>query len=93
MILESILNALKKVIFAIFSWLDLPNMSDYGDGFDNALGLISQILESTQSVIDLLLPWEIVVFCLPIVIVIDNFEHIYNFIMWVVRKIPMLGIK
>ena len=93
MIVESILNMLKKVVFALFSWLDLPNMSDYGDGFDNALSLIFQILESTQSVIDLLLPWEIVVFSLPIVIVIDNFEHIYNFIMWVVRKIPMLNIK
>lgn len=93
MIIEIILNMLKKVVFALFSWLDLPNMSDYGTGFDDALALISQILESSQSLIDLLLPWEIVTFVLPIVIIIENFEHIYNFIMWVIRKIPMLGIK
>lgn len=93
MIIEAVLNALKNVVFLLFSWLDLPNMSDFGTGFDDAMGLITEILSMTQTVIDLLLPWEIVKFCLPIVIVIVNFEHIYNFIMWIIKKIPMLGIK
>ena len=93
MILEGILNALKKVIFALFSWIDLPNMSDYGSGFDDAFSLIGDMLESSQGIINLFLPWSIVKFGLPIVIVVMNFEHIYNFIMWVVKKIPMLGIK
>ena len=93
MILEGILNALKKVIFALFSWIDLPNMADYGTGFDDAFALISDMLESSQGIINLFLPWNIVKFGLPIVIVVINFEHIYHFIMWVVRKIPMLGIK
>ena len=93
MILEGILNALKKVIFALFSWIDLPNMSDYGTGFDDAFALIGDMLESSQGIINLFLPWNIVKFGLPIVIIVINFEHIYHFIMWVVRKIPMLGIK
>ena len=93
MILEGILNALKKVIFAIFSWIDLPNMSDYGTGFQDAFDLIGDMLESSQGIINLFLPWSIVKFGLPIVIVVMNFEHVYNFVMWVVRKIPMLGIK
>lgn len=93
MIIEGILNALKSVIFALFSWLDLPNMSDYGSGFDDAIDLLAQMIESSQSLINLFLPWDIVKFGLPIVIVVMNFEHIYHFIMWVVRKIPMLGIE
>lgn len=93
MIIEGILNALKKVIFALFSWIDLPNMSDYGTGFDDAFALIGDMLESSQGIINLFLPWNIVKFGLPIVIVVMNFEHIYNFIMWVIKKIPMLGIK
>lgn len=93
MILEGILNALKTVIFTLFSWLDLPNMSDYGTGFEDAFALISEMLESSQGLINLFLPWDIVRFGFPIVIVVINFEHIYHFIMWVVRKIPMLGIK
>lgn len=93
MILEGILNALQKAIFAIFSWIDLPNMADYGTGFEDAFALIGDMLESSQGIINLFLPWNIVKFGLPIVIVVMNFEHIYNFVMWVVRKIPMLGIK
>lgn len=93
MILEGILNALKKVIFALFSWIDLPNMSDYGTGFDDAFALIGDMLESSQGIINLFLPWSIVKFGLPIVIVVMNFEHIYSFVMWVIKKIPMLGVK
>lgn len=93
MILESILNALKRVIFAIFSWLDLPNMADYGTGFQEAFDLITDMLDSSKNLINLFLPWDIVRFGLPILIVVMNFEKVYNFIMWVVRKIPMLNIK
>ena len=30
---------------------------------------------------------------LPIVLVLIEFEHIYDFVMWLLRKIPFLGIK
>lgn len=93
MVVEGILNALKSVIFTLFSWIDLPNMSDYGTGFEDAFALIGDMLESSQCIINLFLPWNIVKFGLPIVIVVMNFEHIYNFVMWVIKKIPMLGIK
>lgn len=93
MIIESILNALKTVIFALFSWLDLPNMSDYGSELDNVISTIDEMLNSAATLINLFLPWDIVRFGLPIVIVVMNFEHIYDFVMWIVRKIPMLNIK
>lgn len=93
MIIESILTAFKKIIFGLFSFIDLPNMSDYGTGFSDAFELISQILDSVKSIIDMLFPWEIVVFSIPIVILISNFDKVYHFIMWIARKIPMLGIK
>ncbi len=93
MIIESILNALKSVIFAVFSWLDLPNMADYGDGFENGIAFIDTMFESAQSLINLFLPWDIVRFGFPIIIVVLNFDHIYDFIMWILKKIPMLNIK
>lgn len=93
MIVEGILNALKSVIFGLFSWIDLPNSADYGDGFYDALELLADILISSQGIINLFLPWEIVKFGFPIIIVVMNFEHIYYFVMWVIKKIPMLGIK
>lgn len=93
MIIESILNGLKTVVFALFSWLNLPNLSDYGLDIDEALNTINYILSMTQSVIDLLLPWNIVRVCLPIVIIVSNMDKLYSMVMWIIRKIPMLGIK
>ena len=93
MIIESILNGLKTVVFALFSWLNLPNLSDYGLDIDEALSTINYILSMTQSVIDLLLPWNIVRVCLPIVIIVSNMDKLYSLVMWIIRKIPMLGIK
>ena len=67
MLIESILNALKSIVFTVFSWLDLPNLSDYGLDIDQAVTTITELLNMTKSVIDLLLPWNLVRVCLPIV--------------------------
>lgn len=93
MILEAILNALKSLIMGVFSWVNIPSMSDYGDGFDTAIAFINQILESSQSLINLFLPWDIVRFGVPVLLIVLNFEHLYSFVMWVLKKIPMLGIE
>lgn len=93
MIIEAIFNALKTVIFSLFSWIDLPNMSDYGTGFDEAFNMFGEMLESTKGIINLFLPWGIVKFGLPILIIVLSFEHIYHFVMWVIKKLPFLGIE
>lgn len=93
MVIESILNALQSIIFTVFSWLDLPNLSDYGLDIDQAVSTITDLINMTKSVIDLLLPWNLVRVCLPIVVAVSNIDRLYAFAMWILRKIPMLGIK
>ena len=39
------------------------------------------------------LPMSYVMVLLPLVILVMNFEHVYHLIMWVLRKIPVLGIE
>lgn len=93
MIIESILNVFKSLIFKFTSWLDIPSLTDYVDGFNTAVSFVETILESSKSLINLFLPWDIVRFGLPILIVILNIENIYNFFMWLIKKIPMLNVK
>lgn len=38
-------------------------------------------------------PMDFVLILVPLVILVDNFEHVYHLIMWVLRKIPLLGIE
>lgn len=39
------------------------------------------------------LPMKYVLVLIPLAIAVDNFSHIYHLIMWVLRKIPVLGIE
>ncbi len=97
MVLESIINLLKKVIFTLFSWLNIPSLSEINPeaatNVESAFAFIDSMLENARALINLFLPWDIVRFGLPVVIIVMNAEHIYHFIMWIARKIPMLNIK
>lgn len=90
MIIESLLNLFYKLFELVFGWINIPGV---GEEFDDALAFFDDLLNAGKSLIDLFLPWDIVRFGLPIIIILLNFEHIYHFIMWIVKKIPMLGIK
>lgn len=88
MILETILNAFTAVFKLLFSWLNIPALSDYNVD----LSLVDTFLESGKSLINMFFPWDLVRFGLPILMIVINAEQIYHFVMWVLRKIPMLGI-
>lgn len=90
MIIESILNALKTVITTLFSWINIPGI---GEDFETAIEFVDVLFQNAKSMINLFLPWQIVTFGIPLIIIIVNFERIYNFIMWILKKIPMLGIE
>lgn len=93
MIIKAILEALKAVIFAVFSFLNLPKASEYGIDVNDVVTTVNDILNMTISVINLLFPWTIVTRILPLVIIVANLDKVYKFIMWIVRKIPMLGVQ
>lgn len=88
MIVESIINVIFAAIRIPFSFLSIPSLSDY----DVDLSLITEFLNSSKSLINLFLPWDLVRFGLPILIVVLNSEYIYFLIIWILRKIPMIGI-
>lgn len=90
MIIETILNALVALVKGVFGWISFPAVSD---DFYEALNVFIELLENGRSLINLFLPWELVRIGLPLVLFIMNFEHIYYFVVWILKKIPMLNIK
>lgn len=89
MIIELILNMLKTLLFVVFGWINIP-------------GFPSNILDSFYSFLDLIfnnltllgffvrpLTLQIVI---PVLLILINFEEIYKFTMWILKKIPMLNI-
>lgn len=90
MLFETILNALKGLLQTLLGWINIPSA---GEEFTNGISYFTTMLETGQSMIDLFIPWSLVKFGLPLLIVVVNFERLYNLIMWILRKIPMLGIE
>ena len=83
MIVESLLNAIYTVLNAVFSVINIPGMPD---GMSDTLGYAG-------SLVSLFVPWSQVKVFFPILIVILASEEIYKLVMWVLKKIPMLGIS
>lgn len=90
MLFQTILNALKGLLQTLLGWINIPSA---GEEFSNGISYFTTMLETGQSLIDLFIPWSLVKFGLPLLIVVVNFERVYNLIMWILRKIPMLGIE
>lgn len=93
MMLEAIFGAIGIFLVTCFSWIDIPSLSDYSTGLEDALSLIGEMLLSAQSLINMILPWDIVRFGFPVIIFVLSFESIYNLVLWVLKKIPVLGIE
>ena len=91
MIVESLLNAIFSLFESVFSVINIPGMPDGMS--EQVVSFFSDTLNYAGSLISLFIPWSQVKVFFPILIVILSSEEIYHLVMWVLRKIPMLGIS
>lgn len=91
MIIESLLNAIFSVFEKVFSVINIPGMPDGMS--EQVVGFFNDVLNYAGSLISLFVPWSQVKIFFPILIVILSSEEIYKLVMWVLKKIPMLGIS
>lgn len=91
MIIESICDLFIRFFTALLNGINIPQIPD--DILSNVTSTLDTIIERGSELIDLFLPYDIAKTLLLIVIVIEVAIHIYHFIMWVIRKIPMVGMS
>ena len=90
MIFENIMNAIFNLFSSLISGINIPPLPD------NVDIIMQDCLEYMQNGIYILnnymnLSYILVLF--SIILVIDVAIHIYHFVMWILKKIPMLGIS
>ena len=85
MIIESILD----LWFDLYSWLIglLPDVPDFND-LTSSLDKVFSLIMSNLQLIDIFIRPSTIRAIAPLMIIITNFEHIWEFIMFIVRKIP-----
>lgn len=89
-----IVKAFCSIVYSFFELvLRGVNIPSFGDKFDLFLDYIDLFLDNAAPMVNLFLPWSIVEWGLPLVIVMEGFVFVYRFLMFVLKKIPMLGIK
>lgn len=90
MIIETLMNILYKVFSALTSFINIPSLPVEISGYmDTALGYIGtgvQILATFTH-----LQYLLVLF--GIILAVDVGIGIYHFVMWILKKIPMLGVS
>ena len=92
MLTEALINAGMFLFDVILNFLDLlPDMPE------EVVAVLDEffdlIFTNGWSIACFVIPMDFALMLLPLVILVVNFERVYHLIMWVLRKIPMLGIK
>lgn len=90
MILKFLFDAIKVVLQTALGFINLPALPDQiTTGIYDFIDLIFE----NMGIIGFFIRWETVVAAVPLVIAIANMDKIYDGIMWIIRKIPMLGMQ
>ena len=79
-----------KVFDQHYFWIHLPAVPD------QIVSIVDRVLLYVKSGLGLLwlfVPFELVKVMIPLVIAVVNFDKLYSFAVWVLKKIPMLGIE
>lgn len=90
MIISALLNVVKGLINVLFGWVQLPAVpEEVASVVDTVFTYMGQGL----GILWIFVPQQLVLVLLPLVIVVHNFDHLYKLGMWILRKIPMVGIN
>ena len=89
MILQAVFDLVKNVIKLVFGWINLPDMPE---AVTSVVDELFALLRGSVGMMGIFLDLKMLKILLPVLIVI-NFEHVWKFTMFILRKIPFLGIE
>lgn len=92
MITEALINIGLFFFDVILNFLDLlPDMPE------EVISVLDEFFDlvftNGWSLACFVIPMDFALILLPLVILVVNFERVYHLIMWVLRKIPFIGMK
>lgn len=91
MIISSLLNLVYKIFNVLFSPINIPSFDE--ESVNAVNDFLSTIFEDSETIIGLFIPWTVVNVLIPIVIAVVVAVPLYHFVMWILKKIPFLGVN
>lgn len=90
MIISGLLNLIKTLLFAVFSWINLPA---FPETLTNSIDTFLNLIFDNLTLLGFFIRPTTLIVSIPLLIILLNFEDVYKLTMWILRKIPFLGIK
>ena len=90
MIIEALLNLIKVLLNVVFGWISLP---PFPEGLTSSIDAFISLVFDNLSLLGFFIRPATLMISIPVLIILLNFEQVYKLVMWIVRKIPFLGIK
>lgn len=90
MIIKGLFSLIIGLLRIVFGWVSLPAMPA---AVDEAFQMLLDYMAQGIGFVWLIVPRELVLVVLPVILVLSNFDKLYSVIMWILRKIPFLGIQ
>lgn len=87
MIIEAIINLVTILLKFIFDLL--PNVPDFPDGLLSSIDNVTSVIFDNLNLLGLFVRIDTIKILVPLLIVVINFEYIYHFAMWVIKKLPI----
>lgn len=90
MILQAVFDLVRNVIKAVFGWINLPAMPD---AVTSVIDELFSLLQGSVGMLGVFVDLSMLKLLLPVLLIVINFEHVWKFTMFILRKIPFLGIE
>lgn len=90
MILESVFNLIISLLELVFGWINLPA---FPQTLTDILTEFRELVFTNVSCLSFFVRISTVKILLPLLLIVVNFEKVYKLTMFILRKIPFLGIN
>lgn len=87
MIIKAIFDLILGLLKLVFGLL--PSVPDFPDSIMTSLNTVFSTIFDNLELLGLFVNIDTIKILVPLVIVAVNFEHIYHFTMWILKKIPL----
>ena len=91
MLVEALFYGVTSLIDGILNLLDV--LPEFPEDLVRSMDSFFSLIFDNLSLLGFFVRLDTVKVLIPLVIVVMNFEDIYAFIMWLLRKIPFIGIE
>lgn len=90
MIIKLLFNLIITLLNLVFGWVSFPAMPT---AVTDSLNVLIEYIESGIALCWLIVPRQLVIAVIPVILVCENFDKLYSVVMWVLKKIPFLGLQ